>query len=80
MESKEAQLSDYTTKLEQVTEELSSTKSDLADQEGRYELLKEKAQKKLHELKKQLDEKNSLLSSTEQVRSTSPLLVYVLRS
>ncbi|KAF6029528.1 hypothetical protein EB796_012215 [Bugula neritina] len=46
--------------------ELSKAKEELADQESRYELLKEKAQKKLHELKKSLDEKTALLASSEQ--------------
>lgn len=66
-QSSEKQLTDMSTQLESVSADLTQSMSDLADSEGKYEILKEKAQKKLHELKKQLDEKNALLSSNEQV-------------
>ena len=46
---------------------MADLKLELTEQESKYDLLKEKAQKKLHDFKKQLDEKNALLSSTEQV-------------
>lgn len=59
--------------------ELSKAKEELADQESRYELLKEKAQKKLHELKKSLDEKTALLASSEQVTSDSWVAMFQVK-
>lgn len=63
----EQQTSELQSSLEKSRAELVNAQTDLAEQEDKYELLKEKAQKKLHDFKKQLNEKDALLLSGEQV-------------
>ena len=63
----EQQISILESQVESVTSELGAARTQLEEQDARYELLKEKAQKKLHEMKKQLDEKTALLTTSEQV-------------
>lgn len=63
----EQKVNELTSQIETLTADLDKAKSDLSESESKYDLLKDKAQKKLHDLKKQLEEKTALLSTNEQV-------------